>query len=94
MKIIALLVANASAVMVGSYYAPHNSTNVEDVDMAVHIVERDGMETDEWIVIDTLVHGDDDDHEHQEGGWCNNIYSSMSMYSDPSTGEESNYHTF
>ena len=73
MRIAALLIANASAVMVGNYTAPVTDTNVEDVDMAVHIVERDGMETDEWIAIDAIAHGDDDDHEHQEGGWCNDV---------------------
>ena len=81
MRIATLLIANASAVMVGNYTTPHDGTNVEDVDMAVHIVGRDGMETDEWITIDAIAHGDDDDHEHgdkddhehQEGGWCNDI---------------------
>lgn len=83
MRIATLLIANASAVMVGKGTTPHDETNVEanveDVDMAVHIVERDGMETDEWVAIDAIAHGDDDDHEPhepeepQEGGWCNDI---------------------
>ena len=76
MRIATLLIANASAVMVGKGTTPHDEPNVEDVDMAVHIVERDGTETDEWVAIDAIAHGDDDDHEPhepQEGGWCNDI---------------------
>ena len=74
MKIAALLIANASAILVGNmtgshdydytfptnYTTPYNAT-AEEVDIAVHIYERDGMPTDEWIMIDTLAHGDDDD---------------------------------
>ena len=90
MKIAALLIANASAIMVGNptdhyhyddyhyptnYTTPYNAT-AEEVDMAVHIYERDGMPVDEWIVIDTLAHGDDDEDHDDEEGWCNNVFSS------------------
>ena len=57
--------------------------------MAVHVVERDGNDADEWIVIDQIAHGDDDDDhehdeddEHQEAGHCYDIYTSSSGYTD------------
>ena len=101
MKIAALLIANASAIMVGNptdhyhyddyhyptnYTTPYNAT-AEEVDMAVHIYERDGMPVDEWIVIDTLAHGDDDDHD-DEGGWCNNVFTSESSWTDEDGDEQ------
>ena len=67
--------------------------------MAVHVVERDGNDADEWIVIDQIAHGDDDhehdeedehdeEHEHQEAGHCNDVYTGSSGYTDSATGEE------
>ena len=61
--------------------------------MAVHVVERDGNDADEWIVIDQIAHGDDDhehdeEHEHQEAGHCNDIYTGSSAYTDSATGDE------
>ena len=108
MKIAALLIANASAVMVGNstmtdyhyddyhyptnYTTPYNAT-AEEVDIAVHIYERDGMPTDEWIVVDTLAYGDDhdDDHDH-EGGWCENVFESEYGWTDPNGDEQSSSH--
>ena len=91
MKIAALLIANASAVMVGyptNYTTPYNAT-AEEVDIAVHIYERDGMPTDEWIVIDTLAHGDDDDDHDVEGGWCDNVFKSEYGWIDEDGNEQS-----
>ena len=89
MKIAALLIANASAVMVGyedyhyptNYTTPYNAT-AEEVDIAVHIYEREGMPTDEWIVIDTLAYGDDEDDDDHEHGWCDNVFESEYGWTD------------
>ena len=62
MKIAAILLANASAILMGNS-VPHDELpgDVEEVDMGVHVVFHDGEEVDTWLMIDAIV--DHDDHD-------------------------------
>ena len=65
MKIAAILLANASAIMMGNSTAPHDATaEIEEVEMGVHVVYHDGEEVDTWLMIDAIV--DHDDHGDDE----------------------------
>ena len=97
MKIAASILATASAVqMVHPGY--------QEVAIAVHVTEHDGMPVDEWIAIDAIQdenpehwedHDDgsdgdwsDDDHDEPESNHCEHIYTYFSTWHDASTGED------
>ena len=98
MKLAALILATASAVqMVHPGY--------QEVALAVHVVEHGGVPVDEWIAIDAI-QDENADHweDHDDGtdgdwedpwyGVCENVYTSTSVWHDPTSGtDDTHEHT-
>ena len=88
MKIAALILASASAVMV---------KEEGEVDISVHVVTSTFGVEDEWLHIDQVIdHGTDDDHpDGPVGGYCNyvhtNYYNNL-IDEDTDEWESSHYH--